>query len=72
MDVGSNPDKMLFFSSFFYLVFFFKVRFLCIMHMLRIFLFPSYSMLHLLSLRLWFFIVFNLDLFVNREDSLMS
>ena len=33
---------------------------------------PSCKMLYLLSPRHCFFIVFNLDLLVNREDSLMS
>ena len=36
------------------------------------FFFPSCSMLYQLSPRLCFFIVFKLDLFVNREDSLMN
>ena len=60
MDVGSNPGKIVvFFMYHAYVNNFF-------------FFFPSCSMLYLLSPRLCFFIVFNLNLFVKREDSLMS
>ena len=71
MDVGSNLGEML---LLYFLFLFSKLVFLRIMHMLRIvfFFFLSCSMLYLLGPRLCFFIVFNLDLFVNREDSLMS
>ena len=71
MDVGSNPGK--FFSFFFYLVFFSKLVYYvsCICKDFFL-LFPSCSLMYLLSPRLCFFIVFNLYLFVNREDSLMS
>ena len=54
VDVGSNPVNTVFCCClflFFFLSFFFTVSFLCIMHMYRNFfpLFPSCSMLYLLS-----------------------
>ena len=74
MEVGANPGKILFFfSCFFFFNFFSKLVFYVSCKCKDLFFFfPSCSMLYLLSPRLCFFIVFNLDLFVNREDSLMS
>ena len=76
MDVGSSPGKtflLLFFFLFFYLVFFSQLVFnvSCICKETFFFFFSSCIILYLLSPRLCL-IVFNLDLFVNREDSLMS
>ena len=68
--VGMNPVK-----RFFLIRFFSHLKFL--MHRAYVktfffFIFRLVSMLYLLTPRLCFFTIFNLDLFFNREDSLMS
>ena len=74
--VGSNPCKTFFFFFFFFFLFrlfsqlVFNVS--CICKETFFLLFPSCSMLYMISRRLCLFIVFNLDLFVNREYSLTS
>ena len=71
MDVGSNPVKCFVFFIIIFSKLVFYVSCICKELFSSFFRFVA-CCIDLLNPRLCFFIVFNLDLFVNREDSLMS